>query len=214
MHLVYWFATGIFFLIVAGIIGSFVPYRPDPKNPKVLKGSPLGILIDNRGRFSLTSFQVVAWTWVLLSLLSAVFIDRLVGNGPAGLATAMNIGVPQSLLILAGISGGSAVLSSAVKATKIGKGDPTADAAGPQPQFRQVFMVEEGDSTDKTVDVTKFQGFFFTVMAILAYLAMAGSMLAGATHPLDSLPDLGQGMTWLIGISHAAYIGGKIPDKE
>jgi len=236
MHLVYWLITGIFFLIVAGVVGNFVPYRPDtraarapappaggpaaqpsqaPQPPTAGQASPpmrgdvLGILIDNRGRFSLTHFQVVLWSLVLLSLVGAVFLDRLLNGGLAGLPNAMNITVPTSLLILAGISGGSAVIATAVKAAKFGKVDPNAP-----PQFRQMFMTEEGDNTDQTIDVTKFQGFFFTVIAVVAYIALAASQLANAKTPLDSLPDIGQGVTWLIGISQAAYLGAKIPDKE
>jgi hypothetical protein len=174
-----------------------------------MRGGVLGILIDNRGRFSLTNFQVVIWSLVLLSLLAAVFIDRLLNGGLAGLPTAMNITVPTSLLVLAGISGGSAVIATAVKAAKFGKVDLNTS-----PQFRQIFMAEEGDNTDQTIDVTKFQGFFFTVIAVIAYIALASSQLASAKAPLDSLPDIGQGVTWLIGISHAAYLGAKIPDKE
>jgi len=236
MHLVYWIVTGIFFLLVAGGVGFFVPYRPDsrpsrapvppaggqaaqpPQAPQPaaagqasppMRGDVLGILIDNRGRFSLTHFQVVLWSLVLLSLLAAVFIDRLLNGGLAGLQTAMNITVPTSLLILAGISGGSAVIATAVKSAKFGKVDPNAP-----PQFRQIFMTEEGDNTDQTIDATKFQSFFFTLIAVAAYIALAASQLANAKTPLDSLPDIGQGVTWLIGISQAAYLGAKIPDKE
>ena len=48
-------------------------------------GAPLGIFVDNRGRFSLTHFQIVTWSIVILSLISGVFWGRLL-DGAARIA--------------------------------------------------------------------------------------------------------------------------------
>jgi len=174
-------------------------------------GNWLGILIDERQRFSLTHFQVVLWTLVLLSLLAAIFLARLFGGTrPAAL---LDVEIPPEVLTLAGISGGSAVVATAIKSPR------TTDirakiAEGKKPtHFSQVFMVEEGESIDKVIDVTRFQNFFLTIIAVGAYVVLAVSDLAGTAVP-TGYPGFNQDLLWLIGISHATYVGGKFPQKQ
>lgn len=73
-------------------------------------GKLTGILIDSRGRFSLTHLQVVAWTILILSAFVATLIASNFDVSKAKLST--------DLLGLMGIAAGSAVLSTAVKAVK------------------------------------------------------------------------------------------------
>jgi len=57
-------------------------------------------------------------------------------------------------------------------------------------------------------DRGKIQLFFFTVLVVLAYGVAVGVSLRGAGFPA-SLPDVGDGMVTLLGISHAGYLSAK-----
>lgn len=170
----------------------------------------LGILIDGRGRYSLTHFQIVLWTIIILSSAIGVLISK--GFDPT------NFGFSPQLLGLMGISAGSAVLATGVKATKDAPG-ATANVARAgtftlsdgtttpiTPHFAQIWLEEEGDLADKVVSITKYQNFIFTLVLVGFYVTIAWK--AGG---LPTLPD---NVVWLIGISHAGYVGGKVPDKQ
>lgn len=52
--------------VVIVLLAVFLGYRAS------VSTGPLGILIDGRGRFSLTYLQLVAWTIVILSLICGI----------------------------------------------------------------------------------------------------------------------------------------------
>jgi hypothetical protein len=170
-----------------------------------------GILIDRRGRYSLTHLQIVLWTIIILSSLIAVFIATNFDPSSLRLST--------QLLGLMGISAGSAVLSTAVKDNKDISGKPIARAgmqvvniANPattitiKPHFSQIWLEEEGDTADQVISITKYQNFIFTLVVIAFYIVVAWKR--------GGLPELPESVVWLIGISHAGYVGGKVPDKR
>lgn len=172
------------------------------------------ILIDCRGRYSLTRFQVVVWTVVILSLVCGIAGGRLI----VGQADVLGFQIPGQVLGLLGISVGSTVLSSTVKisknATRPGHvaAHPLKSSEG-APSFWQMLLVEEGAAADKTVDVTKFQNFIITVVLVIAYVALSVAKIYAqkSAATIDSLPSFSSTFLVLLGISHAAYIGGKIP---
>jgi hypothetical protein len=180
------------------------------KPPRV----PLGILIDNRGRYSLTHFQLVMWTILILSLVSGVFWGRLI----EGVSDPLSFKIPGEVLGLLGISVGSAVLASTVKATK-NANNPQSVAASSKldlPRFSQMFMVEEGEQADKVVDVTKYQNFAITLILLAAYTALAIHTVSDAASAaaVGSLPKFSETFLILVGISQAAYVGGKVVPGE
>lgn len=170
----------------------------------------LGILIDGRERYSLTHFQVVLWTIVILSSTLGVLISR-------GFDSTDFVLSPQ-LLGLIGISAGSAVLATGVKGAKDAPGSTARvarlgiftlrDGATTTitPRLAQIWLEEEGDQADKVVSITKYQNFIFTLVILCFYITVA--LKEGG---LPTLPD---NVVWLIGISHAGYVGGKVPDKK
>jgi hypothetical protein len=173
---------------------------------KVNGRTVLGILIDSRVRFSLTHFQTVVWTLLILSGLIAVLI--VTGDFS-------KLQIDAALLGLMGISAGSAVLGTGVKAAK-DSGGSSADVARMghklpdgttvKPRFSQIWLEEEGKLADRVVSVTKFQNFIFTLVLVAIYCKLAVD--AGG------LPELPESVVWLIGISHAGYVGGKVPNKS
>jgi hypothetical protein len=172
-----------------------------------------GVLIDTRGRYSLTQLQIVLWTLVVIPLISGVFWARLFDDA----ATALSFAIPGELLGVLGISVGSTVAATVVKAHKdehrsefIAASDPTH-----QPSFKQVFTVEEGEFADRAIDVTKFQNFWFTLILIAAYIGLCVARFneLGSISKLTTLPGFDANFVTLLGISHAGYIAGKLPDR-
>lgn len=179
--------------------------------------TPLGILIDSRGRYSLTHLQLVLWTVTLVSLIAGVFIGRLTSN----IRDALDFSIPAQVLGLLGISVGSAVSATAIKATKdttspervaaSRPGDGSSDAT--RPRLAQVFLSEEGTFANNVIDITKFQNFCFTIVLLAAYIAQAVSAITDSTL-VNTLPTLNPTFLTLLGISHAAYVAGKIPTQQ
>jgi hypothetical protein len=173
---------------------------------------PLGLLIDQRGRYSLSSFQLVMWSLIVLSLLSGVFWGRLID----GVVNPLSFSVPANVLGLLGISAGSAASATAVKASKDATRSESIAASASQdmPRFSQVFLQEEGGSADKVVDVSKYQNFVITIVLAIAYVALACQAIdhAGTGARLTSLPDFSSTFLVLLGISHGAYVAGKLPN--
>jgi hypothetical protein len=173
--------------VVAGLIGK-----------KAKHHRWTGIFIDTRDRYSLTHFQLVCWTIVILSSLMAVFIATW--SDPA------SIELTPELLGLMGVSAGSAVLATGVKAMKDARDSIGFVNRGTTPRFSQVWSEEEGvNPAQEPVNVTKFQNLIFTIVILIYYVVKA--------IDLSGLPVFPQSIIWLIGISHAGYVGGKVPDK-
>src|SRR5689334_17791293 len=97
-----WAISGAVLLLLALWIGLAANKRID------------GILIDERGRYSLTHLQLFLWTITILSLLSGVFFGRLFH----GAENPIDITIPPEVLGLLGISLGSAVVATTTKRTK------------------------------------------------------------------------------------------------
>jgi hypothetical protein len=166
----------------------------------------LGILIDDRYRYSLTHFQIVVWSIVILSLISGVFVGRLI----AGVNDPLAFSIPDQVLGLIGISAASAVTAVTIKAAK----DP--DRIGsPEPRFQQIFLAEEGSYADQVIDVTKYQNFITTIILVAAYVALSANAIhdAGSAANVTSLPDISGTFLILLGISHGAYLAAKAPAK-
>ncbi len=193
-----WGVSSLVLLAAAGLVAHFV------------KDNILAILVDGRNRFSLSRFQLTLWTIVVLGLLTGVFVGRLL----AGVQDPLNVEIPSELLILMGISVGSAASASAIKAGKDLRGQTTTSASAPR--FAQVVTSEEGAETDQTIDIAKFQNFWLTLIAVVAYVWTAIAYIGGfaSAAALTALPGFDQSLLVLVGISHAGYLAGKLPDKK
>jgi hypothetical protein len=168
------------------------------------KGTLLGLLIDGRGRYSLNHIQVAMWTLLVLATWLAALLASSFDPG--------RLSIPTTLLGLMGISLGSAAASGAIKSAKDGSGAKVARAGASLgtraivARPSQVYLEEEGGQADQSVSVTKFQNFVFTIVAGITYASLA--------YKAQGFPELPEQLVWLIGISHAGYLGGKMPDKQ
>lgn len=218
-----WVAWGVSAAVIAGIAawaGWAATHRIS------------GILIDTRGRYSLTRLQVSLWTFLVVSLLAGVLAARatVAGLDPLGFK------VPDTVLAALGVSLGSGVVSIAIKAYKDRtRGDYVAASeasarvrekpAGQRPpsaRLRQIVLVEEGPLADEAVDVTKLQNLLFTLLLIGAYLVIAVRAFRGYGPPpppirgpagITGLPGLNATFLTLLVISNAVYLGGKLPNR-
>ena len=206
MGAIYW-SWGISALVICGLagwLGAAVGPKPDA----------FGILVDRRGRFSLTHFQLVAWTIVIVSLMSGVFWGRLIdgSDDPLGFS------IPGEVLGLIGISLGSSVAAVVVKSAKDAMAPERIAASNARdvPHFSQMFLVEEGAYADQVIDIAKFQNFVITLVLLVAYVALAIDSIddAGSAAELTELPSFSGTFLTLLGISHATYVAGKLPTQE
>jgi len=198
-----WALSAIVTCVVAIILGT-----------KAIGRGWLGILIDERGRYSLTRIQLTAWTVIILSLVFGVFWGRLLNDA----STALDFSIPSELLTVLGISVGSTVLSTTIKTAKDNTEQSANVAASDdndKPRLSQIFLVEEGKQADRVIDVSKFQTFWITVMLLVAYVFLAAKALHDLDSPGDAiaLPGFDQQFVILLAISHGGYLLGKIPNK-
>ena len=130
---------------------------------------------------------------------------------------ALDFTIPDELLIVVGISIGSTAVSTVIKAQKDRSNPGTIAASGPgdKPRLAQIFLLEEGDMADQTIDVAKFQNFWITLILIVAYVAQTGKVFNGLHSPSDitELPGFAGTFVTLLGISHAGYVAGKLPNR-
>ena len=198
--IVWWAVSALILTAAASLIG------------RLATGNRTGILIDTRGRYSLTQFQLVLWTIVVLSLVNAVFLARAM-NGIAG---ALDFKIPDQLLIVMGISVAGFAGSTAIKAAKDASHPEgvAASNASDRPRIAQMFLVEEGELADKVVDVAKFQNFWITLLLVVAYIVVVIMTIETAsTVAAIALPGFSQTFLVLLGVSHAGYLAGKLPNQ-
>lgn len=200
------------------------------------KGRIGGILISERNVMSLSRFQLVAWTLLICSAFITVALARVFAKIPNPLA----IQLPPELWQLLGISGVSSVGSALILQNKANKQpapdevqktaaavkeDPTEVAenarglnyANPDAKDAHFTDMFEGDELANTafIDIGKVQMFFFTLITLIAYgTAIAVQMSSkDAIAAFATFPKLASGLVALLGISHATYLGTKVPDQ-
>jgi hypothetical protein len=174
----------------------------------------LGILVDTRGRFSLSRMQLALWTLVVLPLVAAVFFGRAFTRG----TEPFDFAVPGQVLGLLGLSVGTTVVATGIKARK-DRTRPAFVAAAHEPSPGQMVLVEEGPNSD-SVDLTKVQQLALSVLLAIAYVTTCVHVFLGAgptpvSGPADigSLPDFDPTFLTLLGVSQLGYVAGKIPNR-
>jgi hypothetical protein len=172
-----------------------------------------GVLVDGRGRLSLSRLQLMSWTIVVLSLAGGVTIGRLAERG----VDPLDFSIPGNLLGLLGISVSSAVVAGGVKSYKERtRPAQVGTTSVGQERLRQLVSVEEGPDTDRLVDTGKLQNLLITVLVVGAYVGAAihqfsGRGVSAPAGPagITGLPDLNPAFLGLLGISHVGYLGAK-----
>jgi hypothetical protein len=192
------------------------------------KGKWNRILVDERNQMSLSRFQTVVWTLIILSAFFAIALARIKGGT---LSDALDIEVPWQLWAVIGISVTSLVGSPLILSTKkdltivdserekyINKlneknmnleGTVCINQTIDQARFTDIFTGDEAADC-RRIDMAKVQMFFFTIIVVVAYsiLILQTMINASTTNAFDLLdfPLLSAGIIALLAISHGAYL--------
>ena len=195
-----------------------------------------GVLIDTRNKVSLSRFQLVLWTVVILSgYLTAVLVNLDLGQ-----SLPLNITIPPEVWVLMGISTtslvGSPLLLNLKRAQLASDADreqalqqlaqQSVDTAAVQiqgvvvqnttlraAQWSDLFRGSQTHDAGQ-VDLGKLQLFFFTLVLVLAYSAALLALFGRDAGPIASLPVPDGGTLVLLGISHAGYLVNKANWKD
>lgn len=170
-----------------------------------------GVVIDQRNKISLSRFQLVLWT---LLVVATILVEGIL-NAVWGLKDPLGLSVPKELWILLGFSSGSAVAAPIVLGMKAD--NATLSTKAPmQHSWSDMFYGDETGNADQ-VDFSKVQQFFLTVVLVVAYATEVVMILLhpavppGATGADKMLyfPPLDPGLLALMGVSQVAYISYK-----
>jgi len=181
-----------------------------------------GVLIDDLNRVSLSRAQWLMW---FILIVGGYFVEALWN-------VANNLGMPtiqNQLLVLLGISSGSAVTSTLINENK-----KTVQTAAPPPaapgktavglmsanvnaalaNWSELYL---GDQTgnDDVVDISRLQQIVITLLLGIAFVTLQWAALAAPGASGLTMPsfDDNSSFLWLLGISHAAYIANKATNK-
>jgi len=183
----------------------------------VISERPLGILVGSRNLMSLSRFQMLAWSVVILSAVLTIAFRRIVLFGGD---VALDLHIDQHLWALLGISTASLVGTPLILQNKTSKepdpnavaktetalqatGDKDATAgmidqnrqgtlfANPSIKDARITDMFEGDEVGNTayVDIAKVQMFLFTIITIVAYCYQIYHQLVGL-KPVPTSDDL------------------------
>lgn len=188
---------------------------------KLIKNNWAAILIDERNQMSLSRFQMVMWTLIVLSAFFAIGLSRI--YSVSNMTLALDIGVPEQLWILLGISTVSLVGSPLIlsrKKLKIPDGDRVKEEDLNKGQVGTVCTNESHHDAsildifrgDEIVDcdylnLAKLQMFFFTILIAVVYCVLLLDIMTKPGNPvIAGFPALSDGLIALLAISHGGYL--------
>jgi hypothetical protein len=204
-----------------------------------LSRRPLGILVGPRNLMSLSRFQLVAWSIVILSAFITIAFRRILDPTVAapldmpmdphlwallGISTASLVGTPLILQKKTDkdpdpgvVQKSAAALGETVASVDSNRqGTLYANTSVWDARFTDMF---EGDEVGNTayVDIAKMQMFLFTMIIIVAFCFQVYHLLnAFAAKTITAgdlkMPVLSDGVVALLGISNAGYLGSKTAD--
>ena len=160
----------------------------------------LGILVDKRGKYSLSRLQALSWTFLIGAAYLGIAVDR-----------ASFIEIPGKILALIGISLGSAVVSQAIKTYKIDTQltvNAVKDSQPIHPTLIDIISEEEA-GFESRLSLGKFQMLVWTVISLAIYAVIL--LIKATSSDMTELPDITLTMVELMGISNGAYLIHKIP---
>ena len=200
---------------------------------KAISGVPLALLISERNLMSLSRFQALVWTVVVMGGYLTMTLARVKANGQS----AVGVTIPQELWLAMGIATTSLLGTPLVLGAKRARSPDEklvqntsaqlAEAPSDIDAHRQGVLYAnahltdarmadmfQGDEVGNTahIDLAKVQMFYFTLIAATGYFMDVAMAVMRGSH--DALPELSQGMLALLAISHGGYLLGKTGDHS
>ena len=207
-------AVGAWLITLLLLIGCFAVIGMIPTGQPPVRDWR-GVLIDQRNRISLSRFQLVLWTLLVVSAIitEGTFNALWSIDDPLGLA------IPKELWILVGLSSATAVAAPVVLGTKNpdGAADNALSTKDPGGHAWRDMFYGDDKGNDDQVDFSKVQQFFLTVVLIVIYGIEIGAILMNpGVPPGDTkmsirmfFPALDAGFLGLMAVSQVAYISYK-----
>ena len=172
-----------------------------------------GVLVDDRNRISLSRAQWVMWFALIIGGYFVVALWNVAND------LQMPI-IQNQLLVLLGISSGSAVTSNLITESKKpdDPGDKTTLARNTDSDdasWAELYLGEEV-ANSSTVDISRLQQLVITILLGIAFITLQWSALAKPEASGLQMPsfDDNSSFLWLLGLSHAAYIANKATPKK
>jgi hypothetical protein len=222
-----WIVTLVFLVVMLIVAGFAAKRRWD------------GVFIDKDNRISLSRFQLVVWTILLVSTLFTAGLTN--ATPPGAVVDPLNIRIPPEIWALLGLGAFTAVAAPAIKEGKRGGANLALvtdqvqahqSAAGltlqrdqklAAPPFFDGRVLAKASSTDARwidlimgdyegggyVDVSKLQKLAFTVLVATVYGVGLWQVMSGTNPVIRDFPTVDPGLLALLGISHAAYLADK-----
>jgi hypothetical protein len=207
---------------------------------KAVTGLWRGLLIDGRNWISLSRFQTVAWTIVVLSGILVAAFGNLAIQGKPGVQLPpggpLDFEIPEEIWLVLGISVTSLVGSPLIRNNKRSRpanpdevirteealamqgetmrseGQILVRPCPEQATWGDLFQAEEvGNGAH--LDLGKVQNFYFTLILVFAY-GQALFTMFGKPPGVVAFPEMSGGMAALLAISHAAYLADKARSKS
>jgi len=209
----------LFILLV--IIGKATPIKNESiREPCKNTKKWYRFFIDERNQVSLSRFQLVMWT---LIVISAYFTMVLYNLHTSNVLDAMVIAVPSELWTVLGISvtalvGTNLILGGKKDQTPAGNYATMSNGDGVvcknefecQARFTDIFTGDElAECTN--VNLAKVQMFFFTIIILLGYSALLLYIMISASNQsplvaINSFPEISQDLAILLAISNGGYL--------
>ena len=192
-----------------------------------------GAFIDERNMISLARFQMVAWSVLVLSAYGTLAATRAAVEEPL---TALDVAIPETVWMLMGISTtalvGAPLIRNKKKNPRLAlnpddqeqvldnqrkglaghvrvEGQIVAKKSPQDASWSDLFIGEQV-SDAAHLNLAKIQMFFFTVLLLITYGVSIASLLTQPEEKIpDALPDVGEGMLTLFGISQGGYLADK-----
>jgi hypothetical protein len=143
---------------------------------------------------SLSKFQLYVWTTVAVFGYTYLTVARSLIQGVFEFAQ-----IPDNLPAILGVSVGTAALASGVNSVRGPKG-----AGEEGPSFADLI------TSGGVVVAERFQFLVWTVLGALAFLFLVVFSDPATIHDLPKIPE---GFLYLMGVSSAGYLGGKLARK-
>lgn len=198
-----------------------------------IRGRVLGVLIDERNRYSLSRLQITLWTVLVTGTVYTVFIANIVRSSKGD---ALWVDLDYNLVLLMGVSVASFV--TAPMALNL-KAEQPGDANTLERSGQQLFAKQElalmpsaigqvlvkGSPNDARladlirgedignatlVDLPRLQMLIITAVVLLSYGAEVGRLLTTGSWLVDGLPKLSPTLLLLVLVSHGGYVTGKL----
>ncbi len=181
-------------------------------------GKPYGVLIDETNSISLSRFQLVIWSIVLLSaLLCAGIFNTATGpyKPPLEMMGPLDIVIPPEIWALLGLGTFTAIAGPAIARSRLLKSEIVALARSPKSSDLIVDPFEEAKAGNSPpADIAMVQLLALTMLLVVIYVLALYNifdvMVGDSKQPISAFPGISEGFLALLGISHTAFLANKI----